>query len=256
MNLTVCLLTHNSQRTLEQVLEPLNSIADEIILLDSGSTDETLNIAKKYAITPHFSPYQTHGSQMNKAIAMASHDWVFCLDSDEIIDNDTLNFIQSLKQQPSEPDINQVWRISRYWYVLGQQVRAIYPVSSPDYPVRLFNRNNALFNDRPVDDKVENLDGSQPVYHVIPGHIRHDTFYSLHEMQNKLNSYTTRLNQYHKLKPSLWRGVFSAIGAGFKWYLIKGAWRDGSTGVATGLYALQYSFIKYFKAWYQAQNKS
>lgn len=256
MNLTICILTHNSQRTLQQVLKPLSSIADEIILLDSGSNDETLNIAKAYGISIHSSPYQTHGSQMNKAIALASHDWVFCLDSDEIADNSTIDFIKNLKQQASAPDINHVWRISRYWYVLGQQVRAIYPVSSPDYPVRLFNRRIAQFNDRPVDDKVENIDGSQLIYHVIPGHIRHDTFYSLHEMQHKLNNYTTRLNQYHKLKPSLWRGVFSAVGAGFKWYLIKGAWRDGRIGVATGLYALQYSFIKYFKAWYQAKDKS
>jgi hypothetical protein len=135
--------------------------------------------------------------------------------------------------------------------VLGEPVRTIYPVSSPDFPVRLFNRTQAKFNDRPVDDRVEG--GLDAV--VIPGHVRHDTFYSLHELFNKLNSYTTRLVKYQPIRPSLARGIASGIGAFFKWYLFSGAWRQGKVGVVTGFYATAYSFLKYFKAWYLHQEK-
>ncbi len=72
---------------------------------------------------------------------------------------------------------------------------------------------------------------------------------------SKLNGYTTRLVQYQTIRPSIGRGVISAIGAFFKWYLFSGAWRQGKVGVVTGLYATLYSFLKYFKAWYQFEDK-
>ncbi len=68
--------------------------------------------------------------------------------------------------------------------------------------MRLFNRQQARFNDRPVDDQVVGHASSVR----LPGFVRHDTFYSLHEVFNKLNSYTTRLVKYQQIKPSLTRG--------------------------------------------------
>jgi glycosyltransferase involved in cell wall biosynthesis len=243
--LTVCLLTFNSARLLHEVLPPLITVADEFIVVDSGSTDTTLDICHEYGLTTHHHPYSMHGAQMRQATELSSNDWVLCMDSDEILDAEAVEFILALKAG-NEPDANHGWRISRYWHVLGEEVRTIYPVSSPDFPVRLFNRTQARFNDRPVDDKVEgNLLTAK-----IPGRVRHDTFYSLHEVFNKLNGYTTRLVKYQNIRPSIGRAVISAIGAFFKWYLFSGAWRKGKVGAVTGLYATLYSFLKYFKAWY------
>jgi glycosyltransferase involved in cell wall biosynthesis len=244
--LSVCLLTHNSARLLREVLPPLIAVADEMVVVDSGSTDETLEICREFGITPFYHPYSMHGMQMNVAIERAGNDWVLCMDSDEILDEQTVNFILALKAG-EEPAKNKAWRLPRYWYVLGEQVRTLYPVSSPDYPVRLFNRQNARFNLRPVDDKVEGNVQSEK----MPGHVRHDTFYTLHEVFNKLNSYTTRLVKYSPVQPSIMRGIISAVGAFFKWYLFSGAWRQGRVGAVTGLYATLYSFLKYFKSWYQ-----
>ena len=249
--LSVCILTHNSARLLREVLPPLLMVADEIIAVDSGSTDGTQEICQEYDVSLHYHPYSMHGLQMNHAISLATHDWVLCMDSDEILDQETVDFILALKAG-AEPSPDKAWRISRYWHVLGQPVRTIYPVSSPDFPVRLFNRQRAKFNDRPVDDKVEG--DVQSV--KIPGYVRHDTFYSLHEVFNKLNGYTTRLVKYKYVKPSLFRGVISAIGAFFKWYVLSGAWRQGKVGLVTGIYATSYSFLKYFKAWYAHDKKT
>lgn len=249
LKLTVCLLTCNSARLLREVMPPLLTVADEFIVVDSGSTDSTLAICREYGLSVHHHPYAMHGAQMNYAIDLAAHDWVLCMDSDEILDAETVDFILALKAS-EEPPVNCAWRIARYWYVLGEEVRTIYPISSPDYPVRLFNRTRARFNHRPVDDKVEgNVQATK-----MPGRVRHDTFYTLHEVFNKLNSYTSRLVKYQTVRPSIGRGVISATGAFFKWYLFSGAWRQGKVGIVTGLYAVSYSFLKYFKAWYQYQD--
>lgn len=243
--LSVCLLTYNSARLLREVLPPLLVVADDFVVLDSGSTDATLDICREYGLTVHHHPYSMHGAQMNHATSLAAYDWVLCMDSDEILDEQALNFILQLKAG-KEPSPNQAWRLPRHWYVLGEEIRTIYPISSPDFPVRLYHRKTARFNDRPVDDKVEGFLQSSK----IPGHVRHDTFYSLHEVFSKLNSYTTRLVKYQHVRPSIGRGIISAVGAFFKWYLFSGAWRTGKVGVVTGLYATLYSFLKYFKSWY------
>lgn len=201
LKLSVCLLTCNSARLLMEVLPPLLKVADECIVVDSGSTDETVAICQQFGLTVHHHAYKAHGAQMNYAIGLASHDWVLCMDSDEILDNDVVAAIQALKAG-EEPEPTCAWRLPRYWFVLGKQVRTIYPISSPDYPVRLFNRQQARFNDRPVDDQVVGHASSVR----LPGFVRHDTFYSLHEVFNKLNSYTTRLVKYQQIKPSLTRG--------------------------------------------------
>ena len=180
---------------------------------------------------------------MNYAIKLSTNDWVLCIDSDEVIDCATVECVNQLKPALSDPGV--AYRISRYWHVLGTPVHALYPVSSPDYPVRLFNRTCVCFNDSPVDDKAV---GHQRTV-VLAGRVRHDTFHTVHEVFNKVNSYTSRLNAYRKIKPSLLRAGLSALSAFIKWYFVKGGWRDGRVGVLAGVYASLYSFLKYFKPW-------
>lgn len=248
--LSVCLLTFNSARLLQEVIPPLLAVADDFVVLDSGSHDGTTEICRQYGLQVHHRPFDMHGQQMNHAIKLAANDWVLCMDSDEVLDDEVVEFILQLKAG-EEPTADCSWRLPRYWHVLGQEVRTIYPISSPDFPIRLFNRQCAQFNDRPVDDQVVGKISSSK----MPGRVRHDTFYTLHEMFNKVNGYTTRLVKYRRVRPSLTRGIISAIGAFFKWYLFSGAWRTGKVGAATGLYATLYSFMKYFKAWYAHAEK-
>lgn len=242
--LSVCILTFDSLRTIERCLGPALAVADELVVIDSGSTDGTLEFLASRGIPVVHRAYETHAIQMNHAVALASHDWVLCLDSDEFLDEVTIGNIHRLKQEGLS-DAGLAWRLTRYWYVLGRQVRAIYPVSSPDNPVRLFNRTRVRFNDQPVDDKPEGFAATQ----IIAGHVVHDTFYSVHELFGKLNGYTSRLVRYKPVRPSLLRALIHAPFAFAKWYLRKGAWRDGSVGLVTAIYAGAYTFLKYFKAW-------
>lgn len=246
--LSICLLTFNSSRLLREVIYPLIGVADEWIIVDSGSTDNTLAICQEFEIETIYHRFETHGQQMNFAISQSTNDWVLCLDSDEIIDTNIVNSILIFKSHPT-PSSQRAYRLKRNWFVLGRSIRTIYPISSPDYPVRLFNRNQVMFNDSPVDDAAEGyIDTS-----VLFGNVKHDTFYSLHEVFNKLNNYTTRVVKYKTIKPSISRGIISAIGAFFKWYILSGAWKEGKVGIVTGFYAVAYSFLKYFKSWYESK---
>ena len=148
--LSVCILTFNSMRTLERCLLPAMRVADDLVVVDSGSTDGTLEFLAAKGVMVHFRSYETHAVQMNFAISIAANDWVLCLDSDEFLDSWTIDSINTLKTKLIDSSV--AWRITRHWHVLGREVRAIYPVSSPDNPVRLFNRTKVRFNDQPVDD--------------------------------------------------------------------------------------------------------
>jgi glycosyltransferase involved in cell wall biosynthesis len=103
LKLSVCLLTCNSSRLLREVLPPLLKVADEFIVIDSGSTDATLQICQQFGLTVHHHAYTTHGTQMNYATSLASHDWVLCMDSDEILDDEVVAAILALKAG-DEPD--------------------------------------------------------------------------------------------------------------------------------------------------------
>jgi len=241
--LTVCILTFNSMRTLPACLAPAQKVAEELLVVDSGSQDGTLEFLRSQGVQPVYRKYETHGSQMNFALDLAANDWVLCLDSDEFMDAALQAAILELKSSLSDDGV--AYRIPRYWRVLGQEVRAIYPVSSPDFPLRLFNRRRVRFNDVPVDDKATGV----PDRRMLPGRLTHDTFFSVHEVFAKLNSYTSRLIEHQDIKPSLGRALFGSIFAFGKWYGRKGAWRDGGVGVVTGVYAALYTFLKYFKAW-------
>ncbi|MFZ5581257.1 MAG: glycosyltransferase family 2 protein [Pseudomonadota bacterium] len=241
--LSVCILTFNSIRTLERCLLPAMTVADDLVVVDSGSTDGTLDFLATKGVLVHHNPYETHAVQMNLAISLAVNDWVLCLDSDEFLDSKTIDSINMLKAELVDPSV--AWRITRHWHVLGREVRAIYPVSSPDNPVRLFNRTKVRFNNQPVDDKAEGFANSR----IIPGHVIHDTFYSMHELFGKLNGYTSRLVKHRPIAPSLTRALLHPPFAFAKWYLRKGAWRDGAAGVVTAVYAASYTFLKYFKSW-------
>lgn len=241
--LSVCLLTYNSARLLRECVAPLVELADEIVVVDSGSTDATLDILREFGLLPLTRPYTTHGDQMNFAVDHAANDWVLCVDSDEVLDRETLTRIRELKQGLNDPSV--AYRITRHWFIMGRAVHAFYPVSSPDYPVRLFNRNSSRFNHVPVDDKAAGHRRSE----IIPGSVRHDTFHTLHEVFHKLNGYTTRLNEYRPAQPSLLRAFLSPPFAFLKWYFVKGSWRDGRVGLVAGVYATLYTFLKYFKSW-------
>jgi glycosyltransferase involved in cell wall biosynthesis len=111
-----------------------------------------VSICQQFGLTVHHHAYKAHGAQMNYAIGLASHDWVLCMDSDEILDNDVVAAIQALKAGRS---LTRLRLASAALLVCAGQAGADdLPHFLAGLPGALFNRQQARFNDRPVDDQV------------------------------------------------------------------------------------------------------
>jgi glycosyltransferase involved in cell wall biosynthesis len=250
--ISVCCLTFNSERTIRLTLESVKRFADEIIVVDSHSTDGTTAIVKEYTDKIHYKAYQYHGLQMNYAVELCTYDWVFCIDSDEYLDENMIKHIGRLKV--GGLDGKEAFRLYREWFFLGKPVHAFYPVSSPDRIVRLFNRTNVRFNHNPVHDKPVGFKNAQ----WLEGKLIHDSTASLHDLYDKVNKYTSRYAKGYVEAASkvTWLNLlFNPVSAFIKWYFFKKNFLDGLRGFILGTYAALYTFLKYVKLYYIKINK-
>lgn len=251
--ISVCCLTFNSERTIRKTLESVEKIADEIIVVDSLSTDKTLEIVKNFTDKIYHKTYKYHGLQMNYTIDLCSNDWVFCIDSDEFLDEDMIRHILRLKKDRLND--KEAFRLHREWLFLGKPVHAFYPVSSPDKIIRFFNRKNVRFNEKPVHDKPIGFNN----YSWLEGRLVHNSVLSLHDLYDKLNKYTSRYAQGYANEPRKVKFINLLLNpcvAFIKWYFYKKNFLDGVRGFILGTYAAMYTFLKYAKTYnIKAKNK-
>ncbi len=246
MKLSVYVLTKNSERYLKQILEKIYSVADEIIIIDSGSTDKTEEIAISFSnvkfIYHHFNNFK---EQRTFADNECRGDYIFFLDSDEIPDNDFMNGILELKAKNFGAE---AYFAERHWNVLGKKIRALYPIVSPDFPIRLYKKGKISFKDSSL---VHETPSGYSNSEKLPGKLKHITFENRKILCRKLDFYTdiaARDLLLKNKKVSKVKGLLSAIAAFFKWYLGKGGFKDGYTGILLGKYAFDYTWLKYQKA--------
>lgn len=250
--ISVCCLTFNSEQSIRKTLDSIKNIADEIVIIDSYSTDRTLEIVREYTDKVFFRTYTFHGLQMNYGLDQCTHDWVFCIDSDEIMDQDMARHILALKESGLEG--KEAFRIHRQWFFLGKPVHAFYPVVSPDRIIRFFDRTIVHFNDKPVHDQPVGQKGCS----WLKGYLLHYSTGSLDELYDKLNKYTTRIAQGSAAsapRVSLAQILFNPAGAFIKWYFLKKNFLDGFRGFVLGVYAAMYTFLKYVKLYHLRINK-
>lgn len=147
MKISACILTYNCASKVERLLKSLDFV-DEIVIVDDMSTDNTLEIVKKFNNTKIFSKKLTNfGEQKNFSIEKASNDWVLVIDSDEEISKNLKEEILNL----SDPAIDGYY-IPRYTFFLGKPIR--HSGWYPDYNIRLFNRKKTRFENSIVHEKV------------------------------------------------------------------------------------------------------
>ena len=179
------ILTKNSEKYLSKILDELEKISDEILIIDSGSTDNTESIVSRYKNAKFcFHEFRNFKDQRLYAEKACTHDMVLFLDSDEIPNS---KFIQSIKKLKKNGFEHDAYRISRTWNVLGKDIGCIYPITSPDHPVRLYNRKTVSYKNSQLVH--ESLSG----YHSlgkIKGDLKHFTFETKEELKRKVQFYT------------------------------------------------------------------
>ncbi|MCB1183838.1 glycosyltransferase family 2 protein [bacterium] len=252
--LSVYVLTRDSEEHLDAVLGAVRGLADEIVVVDSGSSDGTRAIAERHGARWLERPFDHFGAQRNFAQDACAHDWVLALDSDEIMDAEMAAHLAGLKAagfRPGGPDGRDVeaFKLRRRWYLFGREIRCLLPVESPDYPIRLFDRTRVRYSEvgNLVHESPEGVTSDERIHAGALHHYSGDTVERLYAKLNLYSGLAAR-EMVRKGQATSWFGVFShATSAWFKWYVAKGGWRDGEVGFLTGLYASQYTFLKHLK---------
>jgi glycosyltransferase involved in cell wall biosynthesis len=181
--LAVCLIAQNEQDNLPRVLQSVQGIADEIIVVDSGSTDRTQEIAREFGTKVFVRPFTNHADQKNYAASLASLDWIFLLDADEELSDKLKESVRRWKQQAPEFDVYEMARLT--WY-LGAWVH--HSRWYPDWQRRIYHRDKARFSG--VIHSALQFSGR-------PGRLRgdllHYTIRTFPEHEAKLEKYTTAI---------------------------------------------------------------
>lgn len=249
MQLSFYVLTFNSEKHIDTILQQVKKIVDEIIIVDSGSTDRTKEIALRYTDYFFERKFDNYINQREYAIQKCSNEWLFFLDSDEIPSSELIESIEAIKRsQLDNHSAIDAYQVPRYWYVMGKKVHSLYPVCSPDTPVRLFRKSKASYDESSLVH--ETITGFSRVMNLTSGHIDHYTFETTQESVQKLEKYTTLAAIDARMrgkKGSKAAAISHALPAFFKWYFLKGAIFDGITGVHNGIYAYRYTYLKYIK---------
>lgn len=231
-DLSVVIITKNVQNFIARAVLSAD-FADEILVLDSGSSDKTCHIAKMHGARVEQHVWLGFGKQKNTAVALAKNDWVFVLDADEKITKDLAQEIISTLKDPDK----MVYQVARLNYFFGKILKrgGLYP----DYSIRLFHRNFARFNEVAVHESVQTNEQIGRLNHPMV----HQAYQSIEEFISKQNRYSTLSIK----KKSILKALLAPAWVFFKMYILKLGFLDGWYGfVIARLYA-QYTFWKYSK---------
>ncbi len=246
--LSVAMITLNEEANLPRTLDSVRW-ADEIVIVDSGSKDRTLEIAHSFGARTFFEPFRGHGEQKNVALDKCSCDWILLLDADEVLSPGLAKEIQeTLSEQP---------RYEAYWIprsnlIFGRWMR--HGGFYPDRKLRLFKRGTARLKEGVGPH-------STPQFHGRTGKLKNDM---LHYAYPDLDMYIEHMNRYSSdLSPLLLKaGKDSRSGIAFLWntilnptatfiynYVFRLGFLDGHEGLLLHLNHSVYIHWKYVKAW-------
>ncbi|OZI47075.1 glycosyltransferase family 2 protein [Bordetella genomosp. 4] len=240
MKLSVIIITKNEAKHIVGCLESV-AFADEFIVVDSGSTDNTVELARDFgAHVEVTSDWPGFGPQKNRALDLATGDWVLSIDADERVTPELAREIQAVLAVP-KADAYEIPRLSEF---CGRFIR--HSGWWPDYVLRLFKRGTGRFTDAAVHERVV---PQGPVLQ-LKGHFEHYPYPNLDALINKINRYSSdaAAMMYARGKRAT---VFSAMGHGFwtfvRIYLIRRGFLDGRHGLVLAVTAAAGSFFRYAK---------
>jgi len=246
-SLSVTIITKNEADNIRQCLESI-AWADEIIVLDSGSDDDTVAICREFTDKVFETDWPGFGIQKNRALDHVSCDWVLSLDADEVVNAQLAAEIQQAIKGDST-----VYEMPRLSTFCGRKIR--HGGWYPDYVARLFPRGEARFSDDLVHESLQ-----------FPGRAKrlktpldHNTTPDLHDSIEKMNSYST-LGARTKMAKGRQSGLATAISHGLwtfiKTYFIRAGFLDGKEGFILAVANAEGCYYRYLKLMYMNEKKA
>lgn len=242
--ISVCIIGFNEEKKIEDCLKSVQDIADEIVYVDSHSTDKTVEIVKKYTNKIFFKKFLGHVQQKNFAIGLASFDWILSLDCDERLSNELKQQIQQERKLSSFANYQGYSFNRRTFYIY----RWIYHSGwYPDAKVRLFHKEFCQWQGENPHDKI--VCSSQKIKH-LQGDLLHYSFDSVNDHLKTITSFSEIAAQeaFDKGKKS---GVFviffRSLWVGIRKFLLEFSFLDGSAGFLITGFSMFATWTKYSK---------
>ncbi|CAG4915755.1 glycosyltransferase family 2 protein [Paraburkholderia gardini] len=238
--LGVALITHNAAGRLAQCLEAL-SFADDIVVVDGGSTDDTASIARAHhARVIVATDWPGFGPQKNRAVAALSTDWILSIDADEIVSPELRASIVAAIRSPSA-DVYAVDRLSSF---CGQWVH--HSGWYPDWIPRLFRRNAARFSDDLVHERLV----FEPAAARLEGKLLHYSYEDFGTVLRKLDAYSDAgARQRHTAgqRASFGKALARGAWAFVRTYVLRRGFLDGRAGFMIAVFNAETVYYRFLK---------
>lgn len=241
MKISATIISLNEERNLPRAIESLRC-CDEILVVDSGSTDRSVEVAERFGARVIDANWRGYAGQKNYAADMAHHDWILSLDADEALSEDLEGEIWHLKKVGPVCDGYTMPRLAQY---LGKWI--LHSGWYPDRKIRLFNRKNAKW----VGDYVHESVQVSGTVGELQGNLLHYTCGSLSEHLKTMDRYTTLAAEELAARntPVRYRQLLlDPPWTFFRTYILQRGYLDGVEGLAIANMAALYTFLKYAKA--------
>lgn len=239
--ISACIISFNEEDKIEDCLISLQGVVDEIIIVDSLSTDRTKEISEKYTDEIYDQEFLGHIEQKNLAVAKATHDWILSLDCDERLSPELKESIFKIKE---DLDPSSAYKMARKTFYVYRWLNYCW---YPDFKVRLFNKNTAKWGGVNPHDRVE-LERVQ--VKTLNGDILHHSFNSLSEHIRTLDIFT-EIGAQEMIKSKKRANILSPWTHGvwtfIRLYFLKRGFMDGYAGLVVSVISGMHAFIKYNK---------
>jgi len=241
--LSVVVITRDEEAAIGRCLDSVRW-ADEIVVLDSGSTDRTVEVARERGARVEVSAdWPGFGPQKNRALALARCDWVLSLDADEWVPED---LAAEIRAAIAAPEGRVGFELPRSSSFCGREMR--HSGWWPDYILRLFRRGAARFSDDIVHERVLVNGVTGRLKHPL----RHESFTSLHEVVDKMNRYSTAgatMRMGRGKGGSLGGAVAHGLWAFVRTFVLRAGFLDGREGFVLAVANAEGTYYRYLKAW-------
>ena len=247
--LSVTLIVKNEEKNLADCLDTVKW-ADEIVVLDAGSDDKTIEIAKQYTDKVYVNAdWQGYGIQRQRLQKFASSDWILMLDADERLTPELISVIQN---SINKDDRNTVYALPRLSWCFGKFIR--HSGWYPDYVVRLYAKDKAQYNNKLVHEKLEYEDSMNLI--KLKGDLLHYTYRDLEHYLVKSAGYAAAWAEQRRIKgksSSLLQGLLHGISCFLKMYIFRLGFLDGKQGLLLAMLSGHSTFAKYADLWIRQQ---
>ena len=238
--LSVVIITLNEEANIARCLNSVQKVADEIIVLDSGSTDKTMEICKNYNVDFNSTDWKGYSETKNTANSLARNEYILSLDADECLDDELAIEISELKKR----GFNGAYSLNRLTNYCGKWI--YFSGWNPDWKIRLFPKETVKWNNAIVHEEL--MLPKEILIRKLNGRLLHYSYTSTADHQQRADKYSVlTANKYAKQgkKASFLSPMIGSIGRFLSMYILKLGFLDGKSGFQIAYISAKSNALKY-----------